>query len=83
MTLENFKFVYIGIRSLYKEMLLRSTNIFRLYYEASELIRNTHSIKGLSIAEPRLGFGHKKQLEMLKRIKFCKIGIMHILMKSY
>ena len=36
----------------------------------AELIRNTHSIeKGLSINNPRLGFGHKKQKEMLDAIE--------------
>lgn len=36
---------------------------------AAELIRNTHSIeKGLSIRNPRLGFGHTKQKDMMKRI---------------
>lgn len=37
---------------------------------AAELIRNTHSIeKGLSISNPRLGYGHKKQQEMMDRIR--------------
>ena len=36
---------------------------------AAELIRNTHSIeKGLSISNPRLGFGHAKQQEMMDMI---------------
>ncbi len=40
---------------------------------AGELIRNTHSVeKGLSISEPKLGFGHAKQtfmLELMAKLK--------------
>nr|WP_316613832.1 nitroreductase family protein [uncultured Ruminococcus sp.] len=37
---------------------------------AAELIRDTHSMeKGLSIVSPRLGFGHKKQIDMMSRIE--------------
>lgn len=40
---------------------------------AGELIRNVHSIeKGLVIANPRMGFGHKKQESMLKEIELLK-----------
>ena len=40
---------------------------------AAELIRNTHSIeKGLSINNPRLGFGHSKQKEMMGEINELK-----------
>lgn len=40
---------------------------------AAELIRNTHSIeKGLSLEEPRLGFGIKKMDSMLEKILLLK-----------
>ncbi|HHX70417.1 MAG TPA: nitroreductase family protein, partial [Gallicola sp.] len=43
------------------------------YYLISELIRNTHSIeKGLCISNPRLGFGHDKQKQMLELIEKLK-----------
>ncbi len=42
----------------------------KLDFAAAELIRNTHSMeKGLSISEPRLGFGHQKQQEMMTQIQ--------------
>lgn len=41
----------------------------RMNFVAAELIRNTHSIeKGLSIGNPRLGFGRRKQKEMMDQI---------------
>lgn len=56
-------------------------NIFRINKDINyknnfivgELLRNIHSIeKGLSIANTRLGFGHKKQEEMFEEIDILK-----------
>lgn len=42
-------------------------------FYASELIRYTHSMeKGLSIAAPKLGFGHEKQKVMIKLLNCLK-----------
>ena len=57
-------------RNAKKDNELRKTEAFGRNFTAAELIRNTHSIeKGLSIEEPRLGFGHQKQEEMLAQIE--------------
>ena len=57
-------------RNSKRETEMRKTASFERGFTAAELIRNTHSIeKGLSIEEPRLGFGHQKQEEMLSQIE--------------
>ncbi len=58
------------LRGEYRILHARRSENAILNASAAELIRNTHSIeKGLSIENPRLGFGHKKQMEMMGRIK--------------
>ena len=45
----------------------------RLNAVVAEVIRNTHSIeKGLSISNPKLGFGHAKQKALMANIKLLK-----------
>lgn len=58
-----------GLSILQREFAKQTNPLFNRNRVAAELIRNTHSIeKGLSIKEPRLGFGHKKQREMMQSI---------------
>lgn len=46
---------------------------YKSNFITGELLRNIHSIeKGLSIANTRLGFGHKKQEEMFEEINMLK-----------
>lgn len=63
------KAYYRNLRSLFKNHQLQESELSKLNHLAAELIRNTHSIeKGLSIENPRLGFGYKKQSEMMHEI---------------
>lgn len=64
------KAYYRNFRSLFKNHQLQKLENSKLNHMAAELIRNTHSIeKGLSIENPRLGFGYKKQSEMMNEIR--------------
>lgn len=63
-----YQFYKIG-RSTIRHIKIQHAAESSLNSIAAELIRNTHSIeKGLSISNPRLGFGHTKQKDMMKRI---------------
>lgn len=66
--------VYIlEIRNKRKILKVLKKADFKYNRMAAELIRNTHSIeKGLSISNPKLGFGHKKQEIMLNLINTLK-----------
>lgn len=56
-------------RSLYKNYSKKNLKLSKSNYLAGELLRNTHSLeKGLSIENPKLGFGHRKQAEMIEQI---------------
>lgn len=69
--MNTISFYLAGIRGLYKQR--KSFKSKPLDFIAEELIRNVHSIeKGLCISNPRLGFGHKKQEEMLKQMQLLK-----------
>ena len=58
------------LRDTFKSIKVHFGSEYQLDCIAAELIRNTHSIeKGLCISEPRLGFGHEKQNEMIKQIE--------------
>ena len=58
------------LRDAFKTIEVHYRKENQLDYLAAELIRNTHSIeKGLCISDPRLGFGHEKQNEMMKLIE--------------
>ncbi len=62
--------VFRELRDAYKTIQVHFGKDYKLDFAAAELIRNTHSIeKGLCISEPRLGFGHEKQNEMMKQIE--------------
>lgn len=64
------KLFFTENRNVWKHLSLLSSEKFTVDHTAAELIRNTHSIeKGLSISEPRLGFGHDKQKQMLQQIR--------------
>lgn len=57
------------ILGAYKYLINQRYGEVKYDIEAAELLRNTHSIeKGLSIANPRLGFGHEKQQQMMNQI---------------
>lgn len=66
--IEKLKYFLIGFRSLHRYTVMQ--NGMELNRIAGELLRNTHSIeKGLSINNPRLGFGHEKQRKMMVEIE--------------
>lgn len=57
------------VRSENRAIEINESQNFHLDFCAAELIRYTHAIeKGLSIDNPRLGFGHEKQMIMLDLI---------------
>lgn len=69
----SFKDVFVSCCRWNERRKIFKTSRFQMERDVGELIRNTHSIeKGLSISNPRLGFGHSKQLEMLKLIDRLK-----------
>lgn len=71
--MNKFKFYYLELRNSFMQNRIQNDNRFKYNRIAAELIRNTHSIeKGLSIENPRLGFGHKKQEDMMRLIKVLK-----------
>ena len=62
--------VWRDLRNSLKTISVYNNKYSRLEILSAELIRNTHSIeKGLCIKEPRLGFGHEKQKEMINQIE--------------
>lgn len=67
--IDKLKVFLYGFRTLNNEIKISENREFENNRIASELMRNTHSMeKGMSIANPRLGYGHKIQLEMMRRI---------------
>lgn len=63
------KFYKKNLIALHKYFTNHNTDDAKRNLVAADLIRNTHSIeKGLSIQNPRLGFGHKKQREMFEQL---------------
>ena len=68
--IEKLRVYFWGFKTLQNEIKISESDKFENDRIAGELMRNTHSIeKGLSIAKPRLGYGHKIQLAMLERIE--------------
>ena len=67
---EKIQYLFKSIRSLFKFMKYMNRSKKNPNAIAADLIRNTHSVeKGLSIQNIRLGFGHKKQIEMIESIQ--------------
>ena len=67
--IDKLRIYFYGFKTLKNEIKISENCLFENNRIASELIRNSHSIeKGLSIEKTRLGYGHKIQVEMMKRI---------------
>ena len=68
--IKNFCLVIINQNKVHKIIYKKQYNLNR---NAANLIRNVHSIeKGLSLENPRVGFGEKKINNMLTQIEFIK-----------
>ena len=68
--IDKLKVFLYGFRTLNNEIKISENREFENNRIASELMRNTHSMeKGMSIANHRLGYGHKIQLEMMRRMR--------------
>ncbi len=67
------KLYYHVVRNVRKISGLHKKRDIQMNFAAAELIRNTHSIeKGLSIKNPRIGFGKQKQREMMGQISILQ-----------
>ena len=68
--LNKFKFIKHQLEGEIEAYNLNNSDEYSLDRKAGDLIRYTHSIeKGLSISNPRLGFGHEKQRIIMSLIQ--------------
>lgn len=69
MNTARMKLIISGVIRHRRMLALLDTDIAKRNHQAAELSRFTHSIeKGLTISNPRLGFGHEKQKKMMQLI---------------